>query len=213
MLRSPSQSSAGIWALLADLLQALLRALVALAGQWLLLLCLIAMLALLWVYASSGRGHAVRRLWLALRAALGRYLRLLYAVLFTTAGIAAARVGKLAARAPARAGTALRQLRGPDLGSMPARQAVVALYLAALRQASRRGFARRTGQTPSEYARALAAQVPEAGDAAEELTETFVVARYGAEPVDAADVEHARTLRQRLRLALRGRRARVIPPA
>ena len=206
-------SSGGIWALLGDFLQALRRAVMALAGQWPLLLCLIAVLALARVYVSSGGGQAVRSLWLSFRAALGRYLRLLYAVLFASAKSVAARAGALATRGPARAGSAIRRLRGPDLGRMPARQTVVALYLAALRQAAGRGFARRAGQTPGEFARELATQVPEVGDAAKELTETFVVARYGAETVSAAHVERARTLWHRVRLALRGRHGRSGPTA
>ena len=56
-----AHSSAGIWALLGDLWHALTHAVQYLAGQWPVLLCLVAVIALARVYLSSGRGQGVRR--------------------------------------------------------------------------------------------------------------------------------------------------------
>jgi hypothetical protein len=212
MLRASPQRSTGILVLLGDLWDVLTRAVLALAGQWPLLLCLVALLALARVYAASGRSKGAWRLWRATWSTLGRCVRLLYALLFGRTGSVRAIAGALATRGPARARSAMRRFRSPALDDLPARQAVVALYLAALRNAARRGFARGAAQTPGEYARQLAEQVPEAGGAAKDLTETFVVARYGAEPIEAVQVERARTLWQRLRLALRSRRRRADRP-
>jgi hypothetical protein len=194
--------------LLGDLWHALTRAVQYLAGQWPLLLCLVAAIALARVYLSSGRGQGVRRFWRTFGVMLGRYARLLWGLLFASTENLAARARLLAARGPVRAATAIRRMRGTSLGDMSPRQAVVALYLTALRHAAHRGYARRAGQTPAEYARDLAARVPEAGDPAGKLTETFIVARYGAATVDKARVEQARALWGRVRQALRGRRHR-----
>lgn len=203
-----SQTRAGIWDILGNLWQAFTRLIMILAEHWPLLLCIAALLALARIYVSSSRGRALPSLWLSVLGALRRCFHLMRVLLLASGGSIAARSRALAARGSRQAGAAVRRWRGPNLDDMSARQAVITVYLTALRHAGRRGFTRRAGQTPAEYARELAVQVPEAGEPAGDLAETFVAARYGLAPVESAQVDRARTLWHRFRTAMRGRRGR-----
>ncbi len=205
----PSQSEAGIWRLLDYLWRAFTHAVQEVAGQWPVLLGVVAVLALAYASLSGGQGRSGRRGWRSLVATLSRYVRLLAALLPAPARRLAARARVFAARGPDRVSARIRRMHGPALDGLPARKAVVTLYLAALEHAARRGYARRAGQTPAEYAADLGSRVPEAHDAASGLTQAFVAARYGPGRVDSTQVERARDAWQRLRSALRRRHGRT----
>jgi hypothetical protein len=205
-----AHSEAGFWVLVGNLWHALFGALQALASQWPLLLCLGAVLALLRIYVSHGHARAWAGLVRSLVSMLSRYLHMISAFLPAPARRIAGRARAFIARGPGQVNARFRRLRGPALDGLPARQAVVAVYLAAVEHATRRGFARRPGQTPAEYACELASRVPEVGDAAIGLTEVFVAARYGPERVEGAEVERARDAWQRLRAILRRQRRKDV---
>src|SRR5207247_998299 len=103
---------------------------------------------------------------------------------------AARDVQRRAARAVARGGA----WRRPRLREMGPRQAIIALYVAALRLAARRGHPRRPGQTPHEYATEVSARLPRARDALGGMTETFVAVRYGGRPADSSHVARMQAL-------------------
>lgn len=88
-------------------------------------------------------------------------------------------------------------------GVLLPRERVRYLYLQALRRAAERGLERPPHQTPAEFARDLAARLPEAEEDADALTEAFIDARYGARDILPAEVQGAQTAWQRLMAALR----------
>lgn len=123
------------------------------------------------------------------------------------AGQAARGAGELLRRVTApRPGRAGRRL--PRLGALAPRELVRYFYGSTLRRAAAAGVRRRASQTPYEYRATLAAQVPDAAEDIGELTEAFVAAQYSARQVAAEDAGRARGPWERLRRALRGRRAR-----
>ena len=74
---------------------------------------------------------------------------------------------------------------------LPPRQQVLLVYLFLLRWNAFYGFGRAAQQTPSEYARALAGQVPALQADLETLTRLFVAARYSPRPISPAQAEEA----------------------
>jgi Domain of unknown function (DUF4129) len=97
-------------------------------------------------------------------------------------------------------GGAWRRRRLREMGP---RQAIIALYVAALRLAARRGYPRRPGQTPREYAAEVGERLPRARDALGSMTETFVAVRYGGHAADDSLVARMQALAGALRKALR----------
>jgi hypothetical protein len=95
------------------------------------------------------------------------------------------RVAAVAARGARRAGR--RTPEGP-------RQVIIALYLLSLRHAAHRGYPRRPGQTPDEYAAAVSMQVPAAGETLQELTGLFVEVRYSRQPAGDERAQRMRAL-------------------
>ena len=82
------------------------------------------------------------------------------------------------------------------------RQAVIALYLAALAFAARRGHPRRPSQTPREYAAELAERLPAGAGALSEMTDLFVAIRYSQESAGPETVGRMRALGEMLRALL-----------
>ena len=73
----------------------------------------------------------------------------------------------------------------------PALLSIRAAYRAFLAWTARRGWARRSDETPDEFRRRLAELCPEAGPEAALLTGLYVAARYGGQPCPPADLRRA----------------------
>ena len=93
------------------------------------------------------------------------------------------------------------------LGRLPPREMVRFFYLSATRRAAQAGKPRRSGQTPYEYQDSLDEQFPELEPDLEGLTDAFVQARYGSQPVEEKDAMAVKPLWQRVKAALRRHRA------
>ncbi len=89
--------------------------------------------------------------------------------------------------------------------SLPPREQIRYFFLATVRQASDEGVPRPASLTPAEYARRLAETWPETGEAVDNLTDAFVLARYSAREIREAEALTARTLWQRIAGRLRRR--------
>jgi hypothetical protein len=179
-----------------------------LTHSWLYLLGLLAVATLAWAYWQARRTQLGKGPWSILIALL-KELQVLLLALWRPATQLATQavrdVQRRATRAVARGG-AWRRRRLREMGP---RQAIIALYVGALRLAARRGSPRRPGQTPHEYAAEVGERLPHARDALASMTETFVAVRYGGHPADDSLVarmqELAGVLRKALRRAARSR--------
>ena len=83
------------------------------------------------------------------------------------------------------------------------RQKIIFYYLALLRRADEAGLPRQDGQTPYEYASSLPPVLSEAKDGVEDLTDSFVEARYSRHDIPANEASRAETLWETLRRVLR----------
>ena len=173
-----------------------------LTHSWLYLLGLVAVATLAWAYWQARRAQGSTGPWSILIALL-KELQVLLLALWRPATQLTAQavrdVQRRATRALARGG-AWRRRRLREMGP---RQAIIALYVAALRLAARRGYPRRPGQTPREYAAEVSARLPQARDALGRMTETFVAVRYGGHPADDSHVARMQALAGALRKVLR----------
>ena len=93
-------------------------------------------------------------------------------------------------------------------GRLPPREQVRYFYLSAERRAAQAGKPRAAGQTPYEYQADLDQRFPELEPDLEGLTEAFVGARYSPQPVQREDADAVKPLWQRIKAALRRRRAK-----
>jgi hypothetical protein len=87
-------------------------------------------------------------------------------------------------------------------GALPPREQVLYYFRSTLHRATRRGLPRRAGQTPQEYAAALAPRVPGATDDLTGLTHAFTEARYSQHDVGPPQATAARGQWERLKDAL-----------
>lgn len=94
----------------------------------------------------------------------------------------------------------LRLLR---LSALSPRERVRYHYLSVLQRARQQGFPRRRTQTPYEYNAVLSPHLPQAQEDFEQLTQSFVEARYSAHPIDREQERYVRTHRDRVKAALR----------
>ena len=193
---------AGIWTLLGELWQALMRLLQLLVANWPLVLGIVALLALLYSMARSRHVFAGGGLLRSLLAIVLHDLRAFAALLRRPGRQLLDRVQALASDAAARGVKRLRIRRGPDLHNLTPRRAVIALYVAALDLAAKRGHSRAPGQTPAEFAAGLVSHVPPVRDAIEPLTQVFVEVRYGGLNAERAQVHRAQELWRSLRQVL-----------
>jgi hypothetical protein len=88
------------------------------------------------------------------------------------------------------------------LGGLPARAQVRHFYLATLRRADTRGLRRPPHRTPLEFADDLDVNWPDAAPDVQELTRTFVDARYSTREIESSEVRRAQSAWQRLIAAL-----------
>ncbi|MCE5259860.1 MAG: DUF4129 domain-containing protein [Chloroflexi bacterium] len=92
---------------------------------------------------------------------------------------------------------------------MTTRERVRFLYLALLEYAEDQGLTRPHSATPLEYEQSLAASLPESGQAAHQLTDSFMVARYSEHIVDDELVAVAQQNWRSARRALNERKRRL----
>jgi hypothetical protein len=88
------------------------------------------------------------------------------------------------------------------------RQKIFFYYLAMLRRGEDTGVPRREGQTPYEYARSLGAEVKEAREDVDALTDSFVEARYSNHDIASNAAHRVESVWQRIRRLLQERRNR-----
>jgi hypothetical protein len=79
----------------------------------------------------------------------------------------------------------------PDVRHLPVREQLRLLYVNLLERASKRGHARRAGQTPYEFAQTLTQVAPDAKAEINELTQAFVESRYSQHDVPPERVSWA----------------------
>lgn len=94
-----------------------------------------------------------------------------------------------------------RSLRG-----LSPREQVRFYYLSLVRRAGERGVDRKGSATPLEYTRDLRQAWPESEDDFEELTQSFLAARYSPQPIDKRQALTVRERWNRVRNRLRGRK-------
>jgi hypothetical protein len=100
-----------------------------------------------------------------------------------------------------------RRLSFFSLRRLAPRELVRYFYLSTVRRAAQAGQPRQQGQTPYEYETALGAKFAELEPDLHGLTEAFVEARYSRRPVEPDEVKAVKPLWQRIKAALRRRRA------
>jgi hypothetical protein len=86
-----------------------------------------------------------------------------------------------------------------NLRRLPPREKVIFYYLALVRRAREAGIARQEGQTPYEYARALAANLKDGKESVDEITNSFVEARYSRHDVTARTALQAAAIWETIR--------------
>jgi hypothetical protein len=97
-----------------------------------------------------------------------------------------------------------------SLRRLAPRELVRYFYLSTVRRAAQAGQPRQRGQTPYEYEAALGARFQELEPDLSGLTDAFIEARYSRRSVELAEAEAIKPLWQRIKSALRRRRATQI---
>jgi hypothetical protein len=92
------------------------------------------------------------------------------------------------------------------LGAASPREQVLFYYLSLLRRAGQQGFGRRPPQSPRDYEPVLKENLPDIAPELQALTAAFEETRYSAHPVSPEQAQATRTLWQRVRAALNGRK-------
>lgn len=91
------------------------------------------------------------------------------------------------------------------LGNLTPREQIRYYYLSLVRRAGERGIARRTGETPLEYAQNLEQAWPDSEADLDELTRAFLEARYSPHTIAGEDVLTVRERWKRLKSRIRSR--------
>jgi hypothetical protein len=91
------------------------------------------------------------------------------------------------------------------LSNLSPRDKVRYFYLSTLRRAGDRGVQRQEAQTPSEYLQELTKSWPEITEEIDDLTESFITARYTNQPIKDREASSARLTWKRIRSVLRKR--------
>jgi hypothetical protein len=172
-----------------------------LAHGWPVLLALVVVAILVRTYWGARQLGTGRGIWGEMLAILLRDLRLLLHLLWQPARRALAQVAALQRSSGNAPGQRAGRRHRIDW-SQPSR-AIIAIYLAALALAARRGYPRRPGQTPGEYAREMAARLPETDETIAAMTSIFMAARYGQAPMAEQDVSRIQASWNALRAVLR----------
>jgi hypothetical protein len=101
---------------------------------------------------------------------------------------------------------ARRPWRYVRLGGLPPREQVRYFYLSTLRRAADQGIVRQPAQTPGEFVQDLETTWPEAELDVEALTDAFVTARYDTAEISTDEARQVKSVWQRIKRALRGKR-------
>lgn len=109
-------------------------------------------------------------------------------------------------RGPAADQAARQPWRFVRLGGLPPREQVRYFYLSTLRRAADQGIVRQPAQTPVEFVQDLQSTWPEAELDVEALTGAFVTARYDAAEISPDEAQQVKSVWERVKRALRGRR-------
>jgi hypothetical protein len=91
-------------------------------------------------------------------------------------------------------------------GRPTAARAGALFYLTTLRRAADQGIVRQPAQTPQEFVQDLERTWPEAELDVEALTEAFVVARYDVAEISPDEAQQVKSVWERIKRALRGKR-------
>ena len=86
-----------------------------------------------------------------------------------------------------------------NLKRMDPRQQIIYYYLNILEMSNQKGLSRKPSQTPYQYSQELRQQLPEAGDELQDLTQTFVEARYSPHNVEAQQAKAASSWWERVK--------------
>ncbi len=89
--------------------------------------------------------------------------------------------------------------RSFNLKRMDPRQQIIYYYLNILEMSTQKGLSRKPSQTPYQYSQELRQQLPEAADELQDLTTTFVEARYSPHPVEARQAKAASSWWERVK--------------
>lgn len=93
-----------------------------------------------------------------------------------------------------------------SLRKLSPRQRVMFFYLALLRRSSESGLPRKPWQTPYEYSRDLNLELAGTQDELDEMTDAFVEARYSRHEITTERASFVKTLWDRLKKAIRGKK-------
>lgn len=96
-----------------------------------------------------------------------------------------------------------------NLRRLSPRQQVLFFYLALVRRGAETGLTRQVSQTPYEYAHFLDRSLPEVSDSVNQMTESFMEARYTRHPIEIQQASLVRSYWERIRQALRELKKRV----
>jgi hypothetical protein len=113
------------------------------------------------------------------------------------------RIQEFAPQAPVHADISLPRPRFFRLNSLSPREQVRYYYLALVRRAGERGVNRGHNETPLEYIQELRSEWPDAEEDLRGLTEGFLEARYGREPIEKSAVNPIKERWKRLKDRLR----------
>ncbi len=116
------------------------------------------------------------------------------------------RLQEFAPQLPAHVDVSLPRPRLLRLSSLSPRDQIRYYYLALVRRAGQRGVNRGRNETPLEYIRELRNEWPDAEEDLRGLTEGFLEARYGREPIEKSAVSPIKARWKRLKERLRGPR-------
>ena len=92
------------------------------------------------------------------------------------------------------------------LGALSPRERILYYYLSIVERARRRGYPRRSNETPYEYDATLGPELPEAQQEMTSLTQAFVEARYSRQAFDWERDQRVRAIWKRVRAALQALR-------
>jgi len=99
-----------------------------------------------------------------------------------------------------------RRWRYVSLRRLSPRDRVRYFYVSTLRRGASQGMRRPPSATPSEYAEILARELPESAPDVQELTESFVVARYSEHAIETEKAKSTQSVWTRIKRALLARR-------
>lgn len=168
-------------------------------GVFWLLLILVALYLLFYFFWRQGWGRAVLQMgWFA---RLQQWWRLFWTRAHAVAAQARARLA--AVSLPATSAALPRPWRFVRLLGLSPTARARYFYLSTLRRAAQAGVARAPAQTPLEYEQTLAERLPTAGAEIDDLTASFLRARYAPTPLEEPAASRAQSAAARIKQHLR----------